>query len=140
MPESEKQSMNVLTTNPALARKRIARIESRLQRYPDHPAKDKMLEQRAGYQAAIEAAGQPAPPPDRLLNRLETLIGAIRKINAVLDAEPQHPNKKRMLERRVEYQTSLTNIQEYGRERMPTKMPVGTKIEVPADVLEQRSE
>ncbi len=132
--------MNVLTTNPALARKRIARIESRLQRYPDHPAKDKMLEQRAGYQAAIEASGKPVPEPDRLLNRVDTLVAAVRKVDRVLDAEPQHPNKKRMLERRVEYQQSLTNIQEYGRERVPTKLPVGANIEVPADVLEQRSE
>ena len=131
--------MNALTINPALARKRIARIESRLDRYPDHPAKDKMLEQRAGYQAAIEASGKPAPKPDRLLNRVETLVAAIRKVDAALDADPKHPNKKRMLERRAEYQQSLTNIQEYGRESVP-KARVGVKIEVPTDVLEQRSE
>jgi hypothetical protein len=76
--------------------------------------------------------------PDRLLNRADTLVGAIRKINAALAAYPKHPNKKRLLERRTEYQTSLTNIQEYGREKGPTA-PVGVNIEVPADVLEQRS-
>ena len=131
--------MNVLTTNPALARKRITRIESRLQRYPDHPAMERMEKQRAGYLAALAASKEPGPPPDRLLNRIDTLIAAIRKVDAALDADAKHPNKKRLLERRAEYQTSLTNIQEYGREKKPSAS-VGVKIEVPADVLEQRSE
>ncbi len=125
--------------NPALARKRIGAIDSRLERYPDHPAKERMLESRAGYEAALEAAKAPAPKPDRLLNRVETLVAAIRKVDAALDADAKHPNKKRLLERRAEYQTSLTNIQEYGREKVP-KGREGVKIEVPADVLEQRSE
>ncbi|KKK77159.1 hypothetical protein LCGC14_2856430 [marine sediment metagenome] len=81
----------------------------------------------------------PAPPPDRLLNRVATLVAVIRKVNAALDADFKHPNKKRMLERRAEYQTSLKNIQEYGCERVP-KARKGVKIEVPTDVLEQRSE
>ncbi len=132
--------MNALTTNPALARKRIARIESRMTRYPDHPNMEKMEKQRAGYLAAIKASGKPAPPPDRLMSRLEALIMSIRKIDAALNSDAKHPNKKRMLERRVEYQQSITNIQEYGREWVPTKLPVGAKIAVPADVLEQRSE
>ncbi len=125
--------------NPALALKRIAAINSRLSRYPDHPAKERMLEDREKYKAAIATSKKPPPKPDRLLNRVETLVEAIRKVDVVLDAEPQHPNKKRMLERRVEYQTSLKNIQEYGRERVP-KAREGVKIEVPTDVLEQRSE
>ena len=78
-------------------------------------------------------------PPDRLLNRVETLITAIRKVNVALEADPKHPNKKCLLERRAEYQTSLKNIQEYGREKVP-KVPEGVKIVVPTDVLEQRSE
>ena len=131
--------MPILTANPALARKRIDAIDGRLARYPDHPSKEQMLEQRAGYELAIQAAKTPAPTPDRLLSRVETLVGAIRKVDAVLDADAKHPNKKRMLERRGEYQQSLTNIQEFGRERVP-KVPAGVKIEVPADVLEQRSE
>ncbi len=131
--------MNALTTNPALARKRIARIESRLKRYPNHPAKERMLAMLKGYQVALEASKEPAPKPDRLLSRVETLVTAIRKIDVALDADPKHPYKKRMLERRVEYQTSLKNIQEYGMERVP-KERVGVKIEVPTDVLEQRSE
>ncbi len=77
--------------------------------------------------------------PNRLLSRAETLVVAIRKVNAILDADPKHPNKKRMLERLAEYQTSLSNIQEYGCTKVP-RLPVGVKIEVPADVLEQRSE
>ncbi len=129
----------MLAISPALARKRIAYIDSRLARYPDHPAKDKMLEQRAGYRAALETAKEPAPKPDRLLNRVETLVAAIRKVDAALDADPKHPNKKRLLERRTEYMTSLKNIQEYGRERVP-KAREGVKIEVPTDVLERRSE
>ncbi len=79
------------------------------------------------------------PKPDRLLNRVETLIMAIRKVNTALEADTKHPNKKRLLERRAEYQTSLTNIQEYGREKKPCA-PEGVKIEVPTDVLQQRSE
>ena len=129
----------MLVINPALARKRIAYIESRLERYPDHPAKKTMLADREKYQAAIAASKEPAPKPDRLLSRVETLVGAVRKVDAALDADPKHPNKKRMLERRDEYQTSLKNIQEYGREKKPTA-PEGVKIEVPTDVLEQRSE
>ncbi len=78
------------------------------------------------------------PAPDRLLNRVETLVGAIHKIGRVLDADPKHPNRKRLLERLGEYQTSLKNIQEYGREKKPT-VPEGVKIEVPADILESRS-
>ena len=131
--------MNALTINPALAQKRISAIESRLQRYPNHPAKGKMLEQHAGYQAGLEAAKEPTRPPDRLLNRVETLVAAIRKINTALDADPKHPNEKRMLERLVQYQTSLKNIQEHGREKVP-KAREGVKIEVPTDVLESRSE
>ena len=129
----------MLGINPALARKRIANIDSRLERYPDHPQKDRMLEQRAGYEAAVKASGQPAPKQDRLLSRVETLVAAIRKIDGAIEADPKHPNKKRMLERRDEYQTSLKNIQEYGREKKPSA-PEGAKIEVPADVLESRSE
>lgn len=130
--------MNALTINPALARKRIAAIESRLTRYPDHPAKERMEKIRAGYLADLETAKKPVLKPDRLLNRFETLVGAIRKVDAALDADAKHPNKKRLLERRAEYMTSLKNIQEYGREKVP-KARVGVKIEVPADVLEQRS-
>lgn len=75
---------------------------------------------------------------DRLLNRVETLVGAIRKVDAALDADPKHPNKKRLIERRDEYQTSLKNIQEYGRESVP-KVPEGVKIEVPSDILKSRT-
>lgn len=131
--------MNGQTINPALARKRIAKIESRLERYPDHPSKERLEKQRAGYLAAIAAAKEPAPSPDRLLNRLESLVYSARKINVALDKDPNHPNKKRMLERLAEYQLSLTNIQEHGRERV-LKAREGVKIEVPTDVLEQRSE
>ena len=131
--------MNAATINPAVARKRIGAIDSRLERYPDHPAKKTMLADRERYQAALKASTEPAPTPDRLLNRVETLVGAIRKINAALDADPKHPNAKRMLERRAEYQTSLKNIQEHGREKVP-KAREGVKIEVPTDVLESRSE
>ncbi len=76
--------------------------------------------------------------PDRLLSRVNTLVGAIRKVDAALDADPKHPKKKRLLERRTEYQTSLKNLQEYGRESVP-KARTGVNIEVPADILEQRS-
>ena len=131
--------MNDLTIKPALARKRIVAIDSRLERYPDHPAKKTMLADREKYQAAIAASKEPAPKSDRLLNRFETLVAAIRKVKAALDADPKHPNKKRMLERLGEYQTSLKNIQEHGREKVP-KAREGVKIEVPTDVLEQRSE
>lgn len=131
--------MNALTISPALARKRIANIESRLRRYPDHPATKTMLVEREKYQAVIAASKQSPPKSDRLLNRVETLVAAIRKVDTALDADPKHPNKKRILERRDEYQTSLKNIQEYGREKVP-KAPEGVKIEVPTDVLESRSE
>lgn len=77
--------------------------------------------------------------PDRLLMRVETLVMAVRKIDAALTANPEHPNKARLEERRVSYQTSLANIQEYGREKKPTA-PAGVTINVPADVLAQRSE
>ena len=129
----------MLAISPALARKRIAYIDSRLERYPDHPAKSTMLADREKYQAAIVISKEPPPKADRLLNRFETLVAAIRKIDAALDSDPKHPNKKRMLERRNEYRTSLKNIQEYGRERVP-KAREGVKIEVPTDVLESRSE
>ncbi len=86
--------MNDLTINPALARKRIDAINSRLERYPDHPAKAVMLDDRERYKAAIAASKQPPPKPDRLLNRFETLVAAIRKVDAALEADPQHPNKK----------------------------------------------
>ena len=131
--------MNALTINPALARKRIDAIDSRLERYPDHPAKERMLADRENYQAALDASKEPQPTPSRLLNRVDTLVGEIRKINMALDADQKHPNKKRMLERRAEYQTSLKNIQEHGREKVP-KAREGVKIEVPTDVLESRSE
>ncbi len=130
--------MNDLTTNLARARKQINYIDSRLARYPDHPAKEQMWEERAGHLATLETAGTPSPPPDRLLGRVETLVGAVRKIDTALDGNSKHPNKKRMLERREEYQVSLKNIQEYGREKLPKKRE-GAKIEVPTDVLEQRS-
>ena len=129
--------MSDLTINLARAHRQIAYIDSRLARYPDHPSKDQMLEQRAEYQASLD---MPAPSPaDRLLTRVETLVGAVRKIDETLDTDPKHPNKKRLLERRAEYQISIKNIQEYGRERMPRAVE-GTTIAVPADVLEQRSE
>ena len=131
--------MLTLTINPMLATKRITNIDNRLKRYPDHPAKEKMLANREKYQAAMEAAKEPPPKADRLLSRVETLVVAIRKVDAALDADPKHPIKKRLLERRAEYQISLTNIQEYGREKVP-KARAGVKIEVPTDVLEQRSE
>ena len=131
--------MNALTINPALARKRIGAIDSRLERYPDHPAKSTMLADRENYQAALDASKEPQPTPSRLLNRVDTLVGEIRKINMALDADQKHPNRKRLLERLAEYQGSLANIQEYGREKAP-KAPVGVRIEVPVDVLEQRSE
>ena len=131
--------MNGPTINPALAKSRIDYIDDRLERYPDHPQKDRMLEQRVGYQLALDTAGQPVPTPDRLLNRVETLVAGIRKVDVALDADSDHPNKKRMLELRDEYQTSLKNIQEFGREKAPTA-PEGVKIEVPTDVLENRSE
>ncbi len=73
----------------------------------------------------------PDQTPDRLLQRVETLVGAIRKIDRLL--KDDHPMRVRMLERRVEYQTSLRNIQEYGRETAPKK--VGVSIEVPTDVM-----
>jgi len=72
--------------------------------------------------------------PDRLLARVETLVMAIRKVNTALEGDPKHPNKARLLERRAEYQTSLHNIREYGREKKPSA-PVGVQIDVPADVL-----
>ena len=129
----------MLAINPALARKRIARIDSRLERYPDHPAKNTLLADREKYQAALDASNDPQPTPNRLLNRVDTLVAAIRKINAALDADQKYPNRTRMLERLAEYQESLANIQEYGREKAP-KARVGVKIEVPVDVVEQRSE
>ena len=129
----------MLAISPALARKRIGAIDSRLERYPDHPSKKRMLGDRGKYQAVLDQSKEPAPKADRLLNRVETLVAAIRKVNAALDADPKHPNKKRMLERRTQYQTSLKNIQEHGREKVP-KARVGVKIEVPTDVLESRSE
>lgn len=129
--------MPTLTTNPALARKRIAAIDGRLARYPDHPQKEKMLTMRDGYRAALDAPK--APPEDRLLARVETLVAAVRKIDVALATDPKHPNKKRMVERRDEYRTSLTNIQEFGREKKPTA-PEGVNIQVPADVLASGSE
>ncbi|KKL77021.1 hypothetical protein LCGC14_2039010, partial [marine sediment metagenome] len=75
----------MLAINPALARKRIA-IDSRLERYPDHPAKSTMLADRENYQAIIAASKEPQPAPNRLLNRVDTLVGEIRKINTALDA------------------------------------------------------
>ncbi len=69
---------------------------------------------------------------DRLLNRVDTLVGAIRKIDTQL--EDDHPMRARMLERRAEYQLSLANIQEFGVER-PRKLPAGVTIDVPADVM-----
>ena len=131
--------MNDQIINSARARRQITYIDSRLARYPDHPAKDQMLEDRARYQVALDTAHEPGPPPDRMLNRVEALVASIRSIDASLDADPDHPNAPRLLERRAEYQTSIKNIQEYGRESMPKALE-GTKIEVPTDVLEQRSE
>ena len=130
--------MNDQIISSARARRQINYIDSRLARYPDHVAKGEMLEQRAEFQAMLDRP-QDIRPPDRMLNRVETLVQCIRKIDVALDADSDHPNKGRMLERRAEYQNSIKNIQEYGRERMP-KAREGTKIEVPTDVLEQRSE
>lgn len=128
----------MLAISPALARKRIDYIDRRLKRSPDHPQKKKLLANRKGFEAIISAAKEPSRPRDRLLGRVETLVVAIRKVNAALNADAKHPNKKRLLERRAEYRVSLENIQEYGSERKPT-LPTGVKIAVPADVLEQRS-
>lgn len=75
----------------------------------------------------------------RMLNRVDTLVSCIRKINTALEADSEHPNKKRLLGRLAEYQESLKNIQEYGVERVP-KAKVGVKIEIPTDVLKQRNE
>ncbi len=129
--------MNGSTINPVLARKRIAAIDSRLERYPEHPQRDHMQSERDRYAAALDAPA--GPPPDRLLSRVETLVGAIRKVDQALDGDAKHPNRERLLERRAEYQVSLKNIQEFGREKMP-RAPEGVRIEVPADVLEQRNE
>ncbi|MHA2063795.1 MAG: hypothetical protein ACXABY_05350 [Candidatus Thorarchaeota archaeon] len=72
--------------------------------------------------------------PNRAMSRADTLISVVRKIDMVLEAHPDHPNKKRLLERRAEYVQSLKNLKEYGRETVP-KNPVGVNIKVPADVL-----
>lgn len=79
----------------------------------------------------------PDQTPDRLLSRVDTLVTCIRKIDKFLLATPDDPRRERMLERRVEYQMSLHNIQEFGRETIPR--PVGVKIEVPADVMKTMS-
>ena len=126
------------TINSALARKRIAVLNSRLERYPEHPQKAVMLSELNRYKALLVVVDN-VPTPNRLLNRVDTLVGAIRKIDMLLDAVEKHPMQDRMLQRRVEYQTSLKNIQEFGRERVAVT-PEGVKIEVPADVLEARSE
>lgn len=136
-PEREKQSMPGPTINVSKAHKRIAAINSRLERYPDHPQKEKMLSMLDGYKKSLDAVD--APKPDRLLSRVATLVESIRKIVSILSIAPDHPMKDRMLKRRTEYQTSLRNIQEFGRERVPS-VAVGVKIEVPADVFETRSE
>ena len=131
--------MSDLTINPMLATKRITNIDNRLKRYPDHPAKEKMLAERERYQTILDQSGKTKPKPNRILNRVDTLVAAIRKTDMMLDANPKHPQKKRLLERRAEYQTSLKNIQKYGREKEPPEL-VGVQINVPTDVLNQRSE
>ena len=131
--------MSDLTINPALATKRITNIDNRLKRYPDHPAKEKMLSERERYQTILDQYGKPKPKPNRILNRVDTLVVSIRKINMMLDANDKHPQKKRLLERLAEYQTSLKNIKKYGREKEPPEL-VGVQINVPTDVLTQRSD
>jgi len=131
--------MSDLTINPMLATKRIANINNRLERYPKHPAKEKMLKERERYQTILAASKKPAPKPNRILNRVDTLVVSIRKINMMLDANDKHPQKKRLLERLVEYQTSLKNIKKYGREKEPPEL-VGVQINVPTDALTQRSD
>jgi hypothetical protein len=122
-----------LMINPGLARARIARLEDRLARDPKHPQEPLIRSEIARYEAAIKAAQEPSKPPDRLLTRVETLVGAARKIDILLAAQPDHPQKARLVKRRAEYVQSLTNIREHGRETL-RKAP-GVKIDVPADVL-----
>jgi hypothetical protein len=68
---------------------------------------------------------------DRLLSRVEALSTGIRKLTAQLAHNP--PNRARLEARLAEYKQSIRNIQEHGRETAPE--PIGTKIDVPADVM-----
>ena len=71
---------------------------------------------------------------DRLLNRVEQLVAGIRKIDATLKANPPAERRAKLVKLRDEYQTSLKNIQQFGREKLP-RAAEGAKISVPTDVM-----
>ena len=117
----------------ALTTKRIARLKDKMARYlaefdEDHPQKELMLSEIARYEAEPEK-----PETDRMYARVETLVGAIRKVRVQMETAP--PEIKARMEKRItQYQQSLKNIQEHGKETVHV-VPEGVRIEVPVDVL-----
>jgi hypothetical protein len=122
--------MNAKTTS------RIARLNAKLHYYETtygeaHPNKEAILNQIAAYEAAPDSSTEQS---DATFSRIEVLVGAVRKAKALLATAP--PEAKAALETRItEYQQSLKNIQEFGRETLPRK-PAGVVITVPADVMD----
>lgn len=121
------------TISVALANKRIGNIKARIATYPEHPQMDKMLKELKRYEGVLAAHGEDTPAPDKLLSRVERLVHAVRKARKQL--ETADDAMKAVLEERIkEYQTSLKNIQEHGKEKVSSR-PVGVKLDIPADVL-----
>lgn len=115
-------------------RKQIGAYVNRLARYPDHTNREFMENEIKRLNSELQQP--PAPPADRLLERSERIINAIRRAKQHIIDEPDSEKSKRLAARIVEWQTSLTNIKEYGTENPKQSQIVGTTISIPADVME----
>ena len=130
MPEREKRSMS------DRIRRQIAYYENRCARMPDHPQKEFMESEIKRLNSELQ---QPDMPQDRLLNRADTLVQSIRKLQARLEANPNDPKRESIEFRLGEYRASLTNIKEYGTERPKASQIVGATINIPTDVMVSKS-
>lgn len=115
-------------------RRQIAYYENRIARYPDHEKREWMEDEIRRLNAELQQP--PSGGHDRLLNRSERIIAQIRKAKDQIAADPKSAKTKALEARISEWQTSLTNIKEYGTEKPKPEQVVGTKIEIPHDVLQ----
>ena len=76
---------------------------------------------------------------ERLQGRVGRIALAMEKLERLMGDNPDSPKQEAWTRKWNEFATSLSNIQEFGKERAPTGNPVGVKIDVPVDFMELKS-
>ena len=76
---------------------------------------------------------------DRIQGRVDCITAQMHKLDTQMKADPKSPKHARRKKKWNEFVTSLKNIQEFGRERMPTGNPVGVTIDVPLGFLKLKT-